>query len=234
MTKAIAGILLKADDGAEPMPIPVTDHVSINEYIGGHFDCVRQQYEASEFLLETGEQFTAVGYVHDEGLILGLPLNKMATVIFRREVYGDVVIVSGTSPDGDYDGENYDVPAWFSDAVFNGSLASTVQDLDDKAMFVREAILRAVREHLLDDETADGLVTAMANAPLLNEREINMVQEVLETVTKYHMARLQGMPKFSDEIIKKITDMSDMMMESEDWEVTDEELAKFLSENGGQ
>ena len=234
MSKTISGILLKAEEGAEPMPIPVSDYISIQQYVGGWFDCVQVTYKASEFLLETDDEFTAVGYVHDEGIILGLPLNKMATVIFRRELFGDVVIVSGTSPKGEYDGDNYDVPSWFCDAVFNGSLANTVDELDSKAGFLRDALLRGVREGLLDEETASSLVVAMSQAPNLSEEEMKMVGNILDTMGRYHMARLMGMPRFSDDLLGRIDDLVEMMDEVESTEVTDEAIAKFLSENGGE
>jgi len=234
MSKTISGILLKAEEGAEPMPIPVSDYISIQQYVGGWFDCVQENYKASEFLLETDDEFIAVGYVHDEGIILGLPLNKLASVMFRRELYGDVVVVSGTSPKGEYDGDNHDVPSWFCDVVFGGSLANTVDELDSKAEFLRDSLLRGVREGLLDEETASSLVVAMSQAPNLSEEEMKMVGNILDTMGRYHMARLMGMPRFSDDLLGRIDDLVEMMDEVESTEVTDEAIAKFLSENGGE
>jgi hypothetical protein len=234
MSKTISGILLKAEDGSEPMPIPVGDHTTIQQYVGGWFDCVQATYKASQFLLETGDEFVAIGYVHDEGIILGLPLNKMATLMFRRELYGDVVVVSGTSPKGEYDGDNYDVPSWFSDHVFGGALAEATQELDDKASFMRDALLRSVKEGLLDKQTASDLVTAMSEAPSLDEDETRVIQEILDMVTKYHVARIMGMPRFSDDLLSRIDELTDMMEASDKWEVTDEAIAQFLAENGGE
>lgn len=234
MTKSISGILLKAEDGAEPMPIPVTDHKSIHEYVGGWFDCVQTTYKAEQFMAETDDEFIAVGYVHDEGAINGMPLNKMATLMFHREVYGDVVVVSGTSPKGVYDGDNYDVPVWFSDAVFSGSLRSTVDELDSQAHFLKDALLRAVREGLLENDLAANLVVAMGEADQLDEESLGMVEMILDTVGKYHAARLAGMPAFSKELLDRASDIADMMMAVDEWEVTDEAIAEFLSESDGE
>ena len=232
-SKVVSGILLKAGDGQEPIPVPVTDHVSISEYVGGHFDAVTENYKASEFLLETDDEFTAVGYCHDEGLIIGLPLNKLATMVFRRELRGDVVVVSGTSPTGEYDGDNYDVPVWFSNEVFSGALALAVDAVNLRARFVTEALRRCVSEGLMDQEMIDA-IEEMMNLGVggsLDSEEITLVNEVLDVASKYHLARLLGMPAVSEEKLGLIDKMTDMMYDG--WEVTDEAIAKFLEENGG-
>ena len=232
-SKVVSGILLKAGDGQEPIPVPVTDHVSISEYVGGHFDAVTENYKASEFLLETDDEFTAVGYCHDEGLIIGLPLNKLATMVFRRELRGDVVVVSGTSPTGEYDGDNYDVPVWFSNEIFSGALTLAVDAVNLRAQFVTEALRRCVSEGLMDPEMIDA-IEEMMNLGVggsLDSEEITLVNEVLDVASKYHLARLLGMPAVSEEKLGLIDKMTDMMYDG--WEVTDEAIAKFLEENGG-
>lgn len=232
--KTVSGILLRAEDGAEPMPVPVTDHKSIQQYVGGWFDCVRTPYKASEFLMETDDDFIAVGYVHDEGLILDLPLNKMATMMFRQELRGDVVVVSGTSPSGDYDGDNHDVPVWFSDAVFSGSLVQAVQATTKIAGFLSQAIARAHREKLIDTEMLDALISAMESSDSLDQDSRDAVECILDMVSRYHVARENGMPQFSDSLLARIDEMVNMMDEASQWKVTDEELDKFLAENGGE
>jgi hypothetical protein len=84
----------------------------IQEVVGGTIDAVRRG------CLDTSgknKNFILVGYVHDEGRIIDLPLNPVATVLFEQNIYGDVLLVSGTNPEtGEYDGENYDVPTDFT------------------------------------------------------------------------------------------------------------------------
>lgn len=56
---------------------------------------------------------SVIGYLHDEGLIIGLPVNTVASLLFSRPLVGNVVLVGGLSPDGEYDGENHDLPESF-------------------------------------------------------------------------------------------------------------------------
>lgn len=70
----------------------------IRRIIGGWFDCVRED--------------KYVGYVHDEGLLIGLPTNYIASVMFGRVLAGDCVVVGALNEKGEYDGESYDAPEW--------------------------------------------------------------------------------------------------------------------------
>ena len=72
------------------------NYQEINNLVGGWFDAVR------------GEDF--VVYVHDEGLLIGLEPNVFATMLTGRVIVGDVVIVGALNENGEYDGENHDVP----------------------------------------------------------------------------------------------------------------------------
>ena len=50
------------------------------------------------------------GYVDDEGLLNGLPINPIATALFGRVLVGPCVVFGAYSPDGERDGREYDVP----------------------------------------------------------------------------------------------------------------------------
>ncbi len=63
---------------------------------GDWFDCVR------------GGNFHA--YVNDTGLIDGLPLNPVASIIFGQIICGDVIFFGSYSPRGEYDGNEYSIP----------------------------------------------------------------------------------------------------------------------------
>lgn len=63
---------------------------------GDWFDCVR------------GENFHA--YVNDTGETDGLPLNPIASSILGENVFGNVIIFGSLTPDGEWDGEEHDVP----------------------------------------------------------------------------------------------------------------------------
>lgn len=72
-------------------------HTEINEMVGGWFDCVRND--------------TMVGYVHDEGLIIGLPINPVATALFGRVLCGTCVVFGAMNEKGEYDGDDHPLNA---------------------------------------------------------------------------------------------------------------------------
>jgi hypothetical protein len=59
----------------------------------------------------------AHAYVNEEGKLLGLPINDAATAIFQRNngpvdvICGNMIILGSFADDGEYDGEEHDVPA---------------------------------------------------------------------------------------------------------------------------
>lgn len=73
----------------------------IQEAVGGYIDCVR------------GEDI--VGYVNDEGLLIGLPFNPLASILFGQRLVGNVLVVGAFSEDGEYDGSDHNLPVWFAD-----------------------------------------------------------------------------------------------------------------------
>jgi hypothetical protein len=220
MSKQVQGILFPVGEDTEPLPISVGDHININALVGGHFDAVRREFTPEELSGEHAPDgatpFVAVGYVHDEGRIINLPLNKLATVVFGQELYGDVVLVSGTSPDGEYDGENYDIPAWFADAVHNGSLAEATV-LVEKMSEVASCLALAVREGLATREDVLLAIVGVANGD-------ENAEEILSMLTTYGRLRRAGE---IDAYVSTDTDLPS------DWEVTDEELEQFFNNLGG-
>lgn len=75
----------------------------LQEAVGGYIDCVR----SDEF----------IGYVNDEGLLIGLPLNTLASVLFGRYLVGNVLIVGSYNDNGEYDGDDHDIPSWLEEMV---------------------------------------------------------------------------------------------------------------------
>jgi hypothetical protein len=73
------------------------DFQQIQELIGGSLGAVRNE--------------NTVGYVHDEGLLIGLPFNELASVMYGQGLVGDVVVVGSLDKEGYYDGDNHDLPA---------------------------------------------------------------------------------------------------------------------------
>jgi hypothetical protein len=104
MTQAL---LIKADGGIAPVTLPEENaYQTINSLVGGYIDCVTN-----------GENIA--GYVHDEGLLIGLAPNLVASVLFGRPLVGDCVVVGYLNERGEYDGNDYDVPAEFMSERFH-------------------------------------------------------------------------------------------------------------------
>lgn len=215
MSKFVEGILFPVGDETEPVPVAVGGLESLQGFVGGLIDAVRRDYDPSEvwgeYAPEGSEPFTAVGYVNDDGIALGLEINKLASTVFQRELYGPVVVVSGTSPSGVYDGENYGLPTWFSDAVCNGSLQEAV-DLGDQLLEIVRAVSVAVRDGIITIPEVK-LAWVLAN---LGDKDS---QVLFATLCAYGQAKLES--EVSDET------------EPAEWSVTDEEIAQFLEQNGG-
>jgi hypothetical protein len=106
---------------------------AIRQLVGGWFDCVGE------------EDFTV--YVHDEGILLGQSPNVFASVLTNRPLVGDVVILGNRNAQGEYDGEDYDVPADLCSEEFLLT-ASTLNADDDFGNGAREALSQDVQRVL--------------------------------------------------------------------------------------
>lgn len=112
MEKMIAGMLLPCGSGVVPEPVLVNGLDSLNMMVEGTIDAVTTT-------LGTDGDAVIVGYINDEGLILGLEFNYIASALFGREIVGNCVIVWGLNSDGVYDGESYDLPSDIVDFINN-------------------------------------------------------------------------------------------------------------------
>ncbi len=156
-----SAVLLKADPNAEPEPILLgggdTDRVSeIQAKVGGAFDAVRRG------AIDTSgatQSFQIVGYVHDEGRILNLPLNPMATMLFEQNIFGDVVLVSATNPEtGEADGEDYDIPSAFTQYLIQAMYEEMRESLAF-SKFASLAIAKAVSDKVVSNAEAMEFLT---------------------------------------------------------------------------
>lgn len=83
----------------EYVPVGTPMHEFINAQVGGHFDSVRPMRREQKF----------IGYVNDEGLLLGMEPNALASAIFGRFLCGPCVIIGTVNEHGEEDGENYNI-----------------------------------------------------------------------------------------------------------------------------
>lgn len=201
MSTMVEGILLPAGEDAEPFPVPVHDHKDIQGFVGGHFDVVSRQCENPD---NPDEQALVVGYVHDEGLLLGLPLNKLASVVFQREIRGAVVLVGGLNESGVHDGDNHELPGWFSSAVFT-TLVDAVNEVNDEAENLKLAILRSIREGLLTKEQAEEIIHGMYLATATDDPEAGAVLGALvQSLVEFHQLRTVGILPRPNERIRSV------------------------------
>jgi hypothetical protein len=102
-------------------------HNVIHEIVDGWFDCVRRE--------------AVIGYVHDEGLLIGLPVNVVASALFGRPLVGNCVVMGALNERGEYDGENHDAP---SGLLSNEFIDEALKLLSDET--VKEQLTQIVTE----------------------------------------------------------------------------------------
>lgn len=96
------GMFLPTGDNVEPEPFFFQNYEDLQNAVGGHFDVVRTDLGRKDVAL--------LGYVNDIGLLTGLEYNYLATALFKQNLVGNVVVTWGLSPNGEYDGDDYDIP----------------------------------------------------------------------------------------------------------------------------
>jgi hypothetical protein len=115
-------LLIKTTGEVELTTVPEEGgHLVLNELCGGWIDCVRTE--------------DIVGYVNDEGILIGLAPNALASLLFGRPLVGDVVVLGALNDEGDYDGENHDVPEQYD---------PTHLETISKALLADENVMKAL------------------------------------------------------------------------------------------
>lgn len=83
-----------------------------------------ETYLAVRYLVAKGDGFDVVhdrekrirGYIHDRGLLIGLPVNPVASLLFGINLVGDVLVTNPFNSDGLADGYDYDLDKkWFDE-----------------------------------------------------------------------------------------------------------------------
>lgn len=136
-----SGALLPCGVGNEIEPAIVEGLESIQQYVGGCIDAVRTELEDGTVI---------VGYCHDEGLLLGMETNWFASALFNRQLAGPVVVVSGTSPNGEYDGDNYDLPENYYEYLTT-DFTKRVADTYNETMIMTAGLALASHVGIVDD-----------------------------------------------------------------------------------
>lgn len=150
----VTGLLLNAGVGASIDTVEVTDLESIQGYVGGLIDAVRQPID---------DDIYVVGYVHDEGFLLDLEMNWIASALFGREIRGNVVLVNGNNDVGEYDGYNHDLPSDFIEYMKTAFLARVATTYNESQIIL--ALLQsAASDDIIEPEKLDELLEALSEA----------------------------------------------------------------------
>ena len=176
------GLFLPSGACVEPEPVFFEGHKSLQEHIGGHFDVVRCD-------MGHPEKIAILGYVHDEGLLLDLPMNYLATALFKQHIVGDVVVTWGLSPNGHYDGDDYDFPEEIMDYLQTELLKSTAEAYNQSTN-ITLAMAVASSQGFITPEEVYEIATDLYNSrdnrdEELEKATIDRMNKVLEFVVEF-------------------------------------------------
>jgi hypothetical protein len=108
-----ASVLLPAGNGKFPDPIFVNDYEDIQREVGGLFTTVSMRGQVHD------NDINVIGFVPDEIVTADeTTMNWFASALFGQEVYGPCVVAWALSPNGEYDGDIYDMPDFLSEYIF--------------------------------------------------------------------------------------------------------------------
>lgn len=127
--------------------------------------------------------FIAVGYVDDDGIANSQgpeSINWLASALFDRledPLMGYVLVVSGTNPDtGEYDGENYDLPAWFNNEQRCDQLVAFTAGEYNQVATLAGIVIGAV---------SDGVISEDEFLQALNDQNIDSFHALAKMAVTY-------------------------------------------------
>jgi len=154
MSNKVTGLLLNAGVGGSIDTITVDGLESIQSYVGGTIDAVRA---------DVSDDICAVGYVHDEGLILDLEMNWLASALFSQEIRGNVVLVNGYNKNNYYDGDNHEFPDVFV-RYMKTSFLKRVADCYNESQMISAMLQYSLDTGLITKEAIDNLMEDLGEA----------------------------------------------------------------------
>lgn len=181
MGTMVSGALLPCGVGNTIEPAIVDGLDSLQQYVGGMIDAVRTELQDGTVI---------VGYLNDEGLMLNMETNWFASALFDRQIVGDVVLVSGTSPSGEYDGENYDLPENFF-RFLSTKFTEHVAQTYNECVAMTLGLNLAHRLGIINDDELDDLNNKVASAAdgeddtELKAHLVSISERVTEFVAKH-------------------------------------------------
>jgi hypothetical protein len=174
---AVHGLLIHSGVGAKVERIQVNELEDIQDRVGGMIDAVRKQ---------VSKDIVAVGYVHDEGLILDMEMNWIASALFMQEIRGPVVVVNGLSNEYEYDGDNHDLPDEFI-TYMQTKFVDKVAETYNESKMVQAMLEYAFNKDLMTEDEVATLLEHLESGVEGDEesmayvnREFNRIYEMIE------------------------------------------------------
>jgi hypothetical protein len=155
-----ASVLLPAGNGKFPDPIFVNDYEDIQREVGGVFTTVSMRGQVHD------NDVNVIGFVPDEIVTADeTTMNWFASALFGQEVYGPCVVAWALSPNGEYDGDIYDMPDFLSEYLF-GEFTEFVIRAYGEATAMTRIFQGAVTAGVITDDELEslmGYVEALTN-----------------------------------------------------------------------
>ena len=190
----VHGLLIHSGVGAKVERIQVGELEDIQGHVGGVIDAVRKQVSKDIF---------AVGYVHDEGLILDMEMNWIASALFMQEIRGPVVVVNGFSKDYEYDGDNHDLPDSFI-TYMQTKFIDKVAETYNESNLVQAMLEYAFTKDMMTETQIQELLKQLDTAVQGDEEAMDYVN--LEFKRIYDMIEQEMATGATDELVDEIYD----------------------------
>lgn len=198
---AVTGLLLNAGVGGTIEPVVIDKLETIQGYVGGIIDAVTQQ---------VSKDICAVGYVHDEGLILDLEMNWIASALFMREIRGPVVVVNGFNEACEYDGDNHDLPDVFVEYMQTTFLQKVAETYNESTI-VSAMLQMAIDEGVAEEHEIDELMDLLLKGINGNEEALRVVAKRMRSTLEAFDEKMAS--KTADKLVDEIYEFLDKEVE---------------------
>lgn len=192
MSNLVSGLFLPSGSCVEPQHVLVDGHTDIQQLVGGHFDAVTTDVGR--------EDVSFVGYVHDEGLLIGLEYNYLASALFGRDLVGDCVLLWGLNSEGNYDGDNHDMPTEMVESI-TGELLEGVAIAFNTSVIVGAIVELAIHAGLTTKREADMVISGLHDASVFRNGDMEPERQLLAI-----MQKVADMPECPEDVREFIAD----------------------------
>ena len=191
---AVHGLLIHSGVGAKVERIQVGELEDIQSRVGGMIDAVRKQ---------VSKDIVAIGYVHDEGLILDMEMNWIASALFMQEIRGPVVVVNGLSNEYEYDGDNHDLPDEFI-TYMQTKFIDKVAETYNESKMVQAMLEYAFNKDMMTEDEVTALLQHLESGVEGNEESMDYVNREFNRI--YELIAQEMTVGSTDQLVDEIND----------------------------